>query len=131
MKRILVTLIALLMVVSAAMAQSVAFPEPGPIPDQPSLEELRAALLEVQGSLCHSIAYAAKILTQTGTLASAIPIVVESTGLQPGDIEQKEAAVCRSDTSGLTPVQLRANNRTAVWLLEIHMAAMSEVLPAQ
>ncbi len=130
MKRMLAALLVLAMVAPAALAQSVAFPEPGPIPDQPSPEQLRAALLEVQGSLCRDIQYAAKILTETGTLARAIPIVVQSTGMQPGDIEQKEAAVCRGDSSSLTPVQLRANNRTAVWLLEIHLAAMSEVLTA-
>jgi len=109
------------------LAQTPRFPEPAPMTAQPAPDELRTAILEVQASLCSSIQFAAQTLMQTGTLASAIPVVVEMTGLQPADIELKEQAVCKSDPSTLTLEQLRANNRVAVWLLEVHMAALQQV----
>lgn len=117
------------MLLSVGMAQSVTFPEPAAVPAQPAPEELRSILLEVQGSLCRDISFAAQILSKTGTLSTAIPIVVESTGLQPAEMDQREGAVCRSDTSTMTIEEIRANNRLAVWLLEVHLSAMSQVLP--
>jgi hypothetical protein len=109
------------------LAQAPQYSEPAPMAAQPSPDELRTAILEVQESLCSSIQFAAQTLMQTGTLASAIPVVMEMTGLQPADIELKEQAVCKSDPSTLTLEQLRANNRVVVWLLEVHMAALQQV----
>lgn len=129
MKRFLSGLVVAAMLMSVAMAQSVTFPEPAAVPAQPTPEQLRSILLEVQGSLCRDINYAAQVLSKTGTLTKAIPLVVESAGLQPAEMEQRESAVCRSDTSAMTIEQIRANNRLAVWLLEVHMSAMSQVLP--
>lgn len=113
--------------VGLASARAPQYPEPAPMAEQPSPDELRTAILEVQASLCSSIQFAAQTLMQTGTLAGAIPVVMELTGLQPAEIEIKEQAVCRSDPSTLTLEQLRANNRVAVWLLEVHMAALQQV----
>ncbi|MCA9838874.1 MAG: hypothetical protein KC422_18300 [Trueperaceae bacterium] len=120
-----------LMVVLGLMfvsAQTPQLPLPQALPADPSTEEMRSALIASQGSLCQGIDYAANILTKTGTLGQAIPVVMDMTGLQPADIEAKEAEACRSDLSELTLEQLRANNQIAVWLLEVHMSAMDKVI---
>ncbi len=126
-RRILTFTLALGLIAGFGLAQAPQFPEPAPMAAQPSPDELRVAILEVQTSLCSSIQYAAQTLMQTGTLSGAIPVVIEMTGMQPAEIELKEQAVCKSDPSTLTLEQLRANNRVAVWLLEVHMAALQQV----
>jgi hypothetical protein len=111
------------------LAQTLRYPEPSALPDQLGPEEIRAVLLEERELLCQNIEMAANILMKTGTLADAIPIVMEMTGMSPAEIEAREAAVCRTDPSDLTPEQLRADNRTGVWLVTIHLAALEQVLP--
>lgn len=118
----------LLLAFGLGLAQPPILPQPDPVPAQPAPDQLHATLLEVRMSLCHDIDYAAQILTRTGTLGQAIPVVMEMTGLQPAAIEAQEAAVCGSDPSALTPEELRAGNRIAVWLIEVHLAAMDVVL---
>ncbi len=129
MKKILSTLIVLLSLTFIS-AQTPQLPLPETLPLEPSAEQMRSALIETQASLCRDIKYAASVLTKTGTLANAIPVVMEMTGLQPADIEAKEAEACRSDLSTMTLEEIRAKNQIAVWLTEVHMAAMDKVITA-
>lgn len=129
MRKILSTLAVLLSLTFIA-AQTPQLPLPEVLPLEPSPEQMRTALIETQASLCRDINYAAAILTRTGTLGQAIPIVMEMTGLQPAEIEAKEAEACRSDLSTLTLEEIRAKNQLAVWLIEVHMAAMDKVITA-
>lgn len=117
----------LLLVLASAQAQSL--PLPDPMPDDPTPEVLRATIIEVRESLCRDIGFAAEILTDTGTLALAIPIVMESTGMQPAEIEGLERETCSGEYADATLPELRAGNRVAVWLVDIHLAALAEVLP--
>jgi hypothetical protein len=100
------------------------------MPADPTPEVLRATIIEVRESLCRDVGFAAEILTDTGTLALAIPIVMESTGMQPAEIEGLERETCSGEYADVTLPELRAGNRVAVWLVEIHLAALAEVLPA-
>lgn len=129
MKKLISTLFVLL-ALALASAQTPQLPLPEPLPLKPSPEEMRTALINTQTSLCRDINYAAAILTKTGTLGQAIPVVVEMTGLQPAEIEAKEAEACRSDLSAVTLEEIRAKNQVAVWLLEVHMTAMDKVITA-
>lgn len=110
-------------------ARSVTLPEPVAITAHPTSEQLRAILLDVQGSLCRDISRAAQVLIKTGMLTQAMPLVIEATGLQPAEMQQRESAVCRRDTSTMTIEQIHANNSMAVWLLGVQVSAMSQVLP--
>ena len=129
MKKLISTLFVLL-ALALASAQTPQMPLPEPLSLKPSPEEMRTALITTQTSLCRDINYAAAILTKTGTLGQAIPVVVELTGLQPAEIEAKEAEACRSDLSTVTLEDIRAKNQVAVWLLEVHMTAMDKVITA-
>lgn len=106
-------------------------PQPEVLTADATPEQLRTEVLAVHDILCADIEYAAQILTQTGTLAKAIPVVMEITGLQPFDIKMQEATVCASDISEMSFEELRANNRQAVWLLHVHITAMTEVITGQ
>ena len=110
-------------------ARTVTMPEPTAIMPDPTPAQLRAILLDVQGGLCRDIGRAAQVLIRTGMLTQAMPLIIESTGLQPAGLQQRESAVCRSDTSTMTVDQIHANNSMAVWLLGVQMAAISQVLP--
>lgn len=118
------------LLLALASAQAQTLPLPDPMPDEPSPEVLRATIVEVRESLCRDIGFAAEILTDTGTLALAIPIVMESTGMQPAEIEGLEREACSGEYGDATLPELRAGNRVAAWLVEIHLAALAEVLPA-
>lgn len=130
MKRTSTWLFVAALLLGFALAQDPALRAPDPLPANPTPAQLHATILEVHDSLCRDIEYAASILTETGTLSQAIPVVIEITGMQPAEIEQMEAEVCRSDASEWSLEELRSANRKAVWLVEVHLAAMSEVLGA-
>lgn len=119
----------LLLVLATTQAQTL--PLPDPIPADATPEALRATTIEVRESLCRDIGFAAQILTDTGTLSTAIPIVMESTGLQPAEIERLERETCAGEYDDATLPELRAGNRVAVWLVEIHLAALAQVVAAQ
>lgn len=53
------------------------------------------------------------------------------TGMEAAEIEPLEQVICNGDPSDLSLQELRAENRTAIWLVEAHLAAMEEVLPAE
>ena len=131
LNRTLVLLPALLLAAVLGQEQAPPLPEPPPVPAQMSPEATRELILEANASLCRSIQHAAQILMDTGALPQAIPVVGELTGLGPADLEMRETAACRSDLSNSPLEEVRALNRTAVWLVEVHLAAMDEVLPAQ
>jgi len=118
----------LLLGLAATHAQRLPIPEP--VPSEATPDELRATTTEVRESLCRDVELAAQILTDTGTLQAAIPIVMESTGMQAAEIEELERQTCSGDYGDATLPELRAGNRIAVWLVEIHLAALAEVLPA-
>jgi len=50
--------------------------------------------------------------------------------VQPAEIEGLERQNCSGECGDTTLPELRAGNRIAVWLVEIHLAALAEVLPA-
>lgn len=50
--------------------------------------------------------------------------------MQPAEIEGLEQEVCSGEFGDATLPELRAGNRVAAWLVEIHLAALAEVLPA-
>ncbi len=114
--------------VGMGLAQTPQMPLPEVLSADASPEQVRDEVMAVHDIICGDINYAAQILTKTGTLANAIPVVVEMTGMQPAEIESMEAAVCRSDLSGMTFEELRANNRKAVWLLDVHLTALDKII---
>lgn len=118
----------LLLGLAATHAQRLPMPET--VPSEATPEQLHATAIQVRESLCRDVGFAAQILTDTGTLQAAIPIVMESTGMQPAEIEDLERQTCSGDYGDATLPELRAGNRIAVWLVEIHLAALAEVLPA-
>lgn len=126
--RILTTLLVLIALVGFAVAQTPQLARPEALPADAAPQQVRAEVMAVHDIICRDIGHAAQILTSTGTLAQAIPVVMELTGLEPAEIERIEAEVCRSDVSELSFEELRASNRQAVWLLDVHMAAMNAVL---
>lgn len=128
MKRIFASLLLLGVLTGFGLAQTPAMPPPAALPADATPEQLRAEVLAVHDIVCGDVHHAAQILSRTGTLASAIPVVVELTGLQPAEIEGMEAEVCRSDLSALSFEELRASNRLAVWLLDVHLTAMDQVM---
>lgn len=114
-----------------AVAQEPTMPPPDAIPANAAEDRLHEEAVAVHDSLCRDIAHAAQILSDTGTLGQAVPIVMNMTGLEAAEIESQEQAICNGDPSALTLPELRAENRTAIWLVEVHLAAMEEVLPAE
>ncbi len=114
-----------------AFAQTPLMPPPDMLPAQAEPQVVRAEVAAVQAIICNDIHLVAQVLQQTGTLGQAVPIVVEMTGMQPADIEATEAAVCRTDLSEVSFEELRYKNRQAVWLLDVHLAALSKVTAPQ
>lgn len=130
-KKILSALLVIGVLVGVGFAQTPRLPPPDALPADATTEQLRAEALVVHETLCGDVHHAAQILTATGTLAQAMPVVVELTGLQVADMQAFEVEVCGGDLSGLSLEELRAKNRQAVWLLDVHLVAMSEVMAGE
>ncbi|HRN17881.1 MAG: hypothetical protein ROY82_11335 [Truepera sp.] len=131
LKRTLGSLLVIGLLASAAFAQAPKMPLPDKLPGDAAPEQVRAEVMAVHVLLCDSVNDVAQVLTKTGALAKAIPVIMDLTGMQPAEIEGIEAAVCRSDVSTLSFEDLRYSNRQAVWLLDIHLTALNQVLSAQ
>jgi len=131
LKRTLSSLLVIGLLASVGFAQSPKMPLPDMLPGDAAPEQVRAEVMAVHVLLCESVNDVAQILTKTGTLAKAIPVIMDLTGMQPAEIEGIEAAVCRSDVSTLSFEDLRYSNRQAVWLLDIHLTALNQVLSEQ
>ncbi len=131
LKRTIGSLLVIALLASVGFAQTPTMPLPAMLPGDAAPQEVRAEVMAVHVLLCESVNDVAQILTKTGALAQAIPIIMELTGMQPAEIEGVEAAVCRSDVSTLSFEDLRFSNRQAVWLLDIHLTALNQVLSAQ
>ncbi len=130
-KRSLLSLLVLGMMAGIGFAQTPLMPPPEFLPGDATPEQVRAEVMAVHDILCGDINHAAQILMKTGTLGTAIPYVVEITGLTHAEVDAFEKDVCQSDLSTLTFEELRFKNRQAAWLLDVHMTAMNEVLTAQ
>ena len=114
--------------VGAGLAQTPKLPPPETLPANATPEQTRAEILAVQKILCKDIDHVGQVITKTGTIAKAVPIVVNMTGMQPADIEAMEAKICGGDPSALSLTELRANNRRLVWILDVHLLALGEVM---
>lgn len=130
-KRSLWTLLVVGVLAGFGFAQTPLMPPPELLPGNATPEQVRAEVMAVHDIICGDINHAAQILMQTGTLGEAIPYVVEITGLTHAEVDALEKDVCQGDLSTLTFEEVRFKNRQAVWLLDVHMAAMKEVLTAQ
>lgn len=130
-KRSVLLLVVLGILAGIGFAQEPLLPPPNLLPSDATAEQIHAEMVAVQGILCGDINNAAQILMKTGTLGAAIPHVVEITGLTHAEVDSLEKEVCQSDLSALSFEELRFKNRQAVWLLDVHMTAMKEVLGTQ
>lgn len=130
-KRGLWSLLVVSIVASFGFAQTPLMPPPDMLPGDAGPEQVRAEVLAVHDIICGDIDHAAQILMATGTLGEAIPYVVEITGLTHAEVDALEREVCKSDLSTLSFEEVRFKNRQAVWLLDVHMAALKQVLTAQ
>lgn len=131
LKRTIASILLVGLLASVGLAQAPTMPPPDMLSAEATPQQVRAEVMAVHEIICNDIHNVAEILTKTGTLGKAIPIVIELTGMQPADIEGLEADVCRSDVSTLTFEELRFKNRQAVWLLDIHLVALNQVITAE
>ncbi len=114
-----------------ASVEKLSKPLPISLSANPDKETIRSTILDINSSLCEDVGHAAQILMKTETLAKAIPIIMDMTGMQPGEIEALEQSTCKADLANASITEIRENNRIAVWLVDLHLVGINKALSAE